>query len=96
MRYEAKHSYFKRLAQITGNFKNIAKSLAGHHQQYMRYHMSNASYLRRDLEYKKGTHIINIYMITMTVVVYIDIYYIGNKERIQSLDYKDRLLAMSS
>ena len=54
MRYEAKHSYFKRLTQITRNFKNIAKTLAHHHQQYMCYHMSN-SYLQRNLGYKNGT-----------------------------------------
>lgn len=40
MRYEAKHQYFKRWATIMGNFKNIAKTLAMHHQRYMCYHQT--------------------------------------------------------
>ncbi|XP_046848549.1 uncharacterized protein LOC124442066 isoform X2 [Xenia sp. Carnegie-2017] len=32
MRYEAKHSYFKRLASYLGNFTNVALSLAERHQ----------------------------------------------------------------
>ena len=35
MRYEAKHAYFKHLAQVTGNFKNIMKTLSTRHQHYM-------------------------------------------------------------
>ena len=48
MRYEAKNSYFKKLSQVLGNFKNIASTLANHHQRYMCYHMNNSSYLRDD------------------------------------------------
>lgn len=33
MRYEAKHSYFKKLAQAMGNFINLPYSLAMRHQQ---------------------------------------------------------------
>ena len=40
MQYEAKHNYFKHLACVLGNFKNIARTLAEHHQQYMCYQMS--------------------------------------------------------
>jgi len=32
MRYEAKHSYFKKLAQSMGNFINISFTLATRHQ----------------------------------------------------------------
>ncbi len=32
MRYEAKHSYFKRLASYMGNFTNVALSLGERHQ----------------------------------------------------------------
>lgn len=47
MRYETKHSYFKGMSQVVHNFKNIAKSLAIHHQRFMCYRMSNkAEYLR--------------------------------------------------
>jgi len=37
MRYEAKHSYFKRLAQSMGNFVNAPYSLAVRHQLYQCY-----------------------------------------------------------
>ena len=54
MRYEAKHNYFKHLARVLGNFKNIAKTFADH-QQYMCYQMSEpAKYLRSTPEYTGG------------------------------------------
>ena len=37
MRYEAKHSYFKQLAQSMGNFINLPYSLAMRHQQLQCY-----------------------------------------------------------
>ena len=37
MRFEAKHSYFKRLAKNAYNFRNVAKTLAKRHQQLMCY-----------------------------------------------------------
>ena len=37
MRFEAKHSYFKRLAHAMGNFINLPYSLAQRHQQYQCY-----------------------------------------------------------
>ena len=37
MRYEAKHSYFKQLAQSMGNFVNAPYSLAMRHQLYQCY-----------------------------------------------------------
>ena len=49
MRYEAKHRYFKQIAKVIGNFKNIAKTVAHRHQRYMCYVLSNpSSYLRSD------------------------------------------------
>ena len=45
MRYEAKHRYFKRWCSIMGNFKNIAKTLANHHQKYLCYLLSTNSFL---------------------------------------------------
>lgn len=33
MRYEAKHNYFKSIAQRTKSFRNISKTLANHHQR---------------------------------------------------------------
>ena len=43
MRYEAKHSYFKRMSQVMHNFKNISQSLAKHHQRLMCYRMPDKS-----------------------------------------------------
>jgi len=37
MRYEAKHSYFKKLAQVMGNFINIPYTLAKRHQLHQCY-----------------------------------------------------------
>ena len=37
MRFEAKHNFFKRLAHITCNFKNICKTMAQRHQMYQCY-----------------------------------------------------------
>ena len=45
MRYEAKHSYFKRLAQSMGNFVNAPYSLAMRHQLYQCYLNLNTSVL---------------------------------------------------
>lgn len=41
MRFEAKHSYFKRLAKNAYNFINIAKTLAKRHQQLMCYYLNS-------------------------------------------------------
>lgn len=41
MRYEAKHSYFKGLAQSMGNFINLPYSLSMRHQQYQCYVATN-------------------------------------------------------
>ena len=47
MRYEAKHSFFKHLANIVRNFKNIPKTLAARHPHYMCYQMlESEKYLR--------------------------------------------------
>ena len=46
MRFEAKHHYFKRLAQGMNNFKNLPKTLAMRHQRLQCYWLSeNDSFL---------------------------------------------------
>jgi hypothetical protein len=37
MRYEGKHSYFKKLATVMGNFTNVCYSLSFRHQLYQCY-----------------------------------------------------------
>ena len=44
MRYEAKLSLFKKASHL-GNFKNIAKTLAKRHQQWMCYHLTSGKLL---------------------------------------------------
>ena len=41
MRYEVKHSYFKKLAQSMGNFINLPYSLAMRHQLLQCYNSTN-------------------------------------------------------
>ena len=45
MRFEAKHHYFKKLAVVLGNFKNICYSLAVRHQLQQCYLQLNAACL---------------------------------------------------
>ena len=44
-RFEAKHRYFKKLANVTGNFTNICFSLATRHQLYQCYLALNTTTL---------------------------------------------------
>lgn len=69
MRYEAKHSYFKHMARVLGNFKNIPLTLARRHQRYMCYQLSIPSeYLRHNLEVSSGTYIYKLFIISHCVV----------------------------
>lgn len=43
MRFEAKNSYFKRLAQSIGNFKNVCKTVAIRHQRLSCYNLADSS-----------------------------------------------------
>ena len=55
MRFEAKHNYFKTLAQGMYNFKNICKSLAQRHQRFQCYWLSHeGGFLRSSLEVGPG------------------------------------------
>ncbi|CAF0877537.1 unnamed protein product [Brachionus calyciflorus] len=44
MRFEAKHSYFKRVNQATHNHINLTYSLALRHQRHQLYHLSSKNY----------------------------------------------------
>ena len=57
MRYEAKHSYFKKLAGNLGNFINVAHTLAVRHQQLQcYYHIDSESLGEAKLEMGPGEH----------------------------------------
>lgn len=56
MRYEAKHSYFKRLAAYMGNFTNVAFTLADRHQTHNCYvTRSSIGEVNKDLFHSRNT-----------------------------------------
>jgi hypothetical protein len=59
MRYEAKHSYFKKLAVSSGNFINLPYTLAKRHQEGVCYRTntpegSNSTFLQKANEIGPG------------------------------------------
>lgn len=56
MRYEAKHKYFKRIANVIGNFKNVEKTVAFRHQRMMCYKMTCESFIEGNAAYGVGTY----------------------------------------
>lgn len=60
-RFEAKHKYFKHLANVMGNFKNICYSLALRHQLYRCYLSLNTDTLStEDIEVGPGKMLVAI------------------------------------
>jgi hypothetical protein len=49
MRFEAKHSYCKRVVQESHNFKNILKTIAEKHQLMIAYHLSSHSFFSTEV-----------------------------------------------
>ena len=55
MRYEAKHKYFKKIAQTLGNFINVPKTVATRHQRFMCYKMTcSTNFLQEENGYGIG------------------------------------------
>ena len=48
MRFEAKNSYFKRVGQNIGNFKNIAKTVASRNQRLSCYNLASDRFFTND------------------------------------------------
>lgn len=61
MRYEARHHYFKRMAQNVGNYINLCWTLAMRHQ-YLQcyYHLSGEAMFDSGVEIGPGMYIITI------------------------------------
>lgn len=58
MRYEAKHSFFKKLASIIGNYINHPLTLAKRHQRLQCYKMAcPATFLQKGLMFGKGMRV---------------------------------------
>ena len=47
LRFKAKHQYFKKLASVGRNFKNIVKTLANHHQLKQCWEFTSVDLFRR-------------------------------------------------
>ena len=60
MRYEARHHFFKRLAQNVGNFINLSYTLAVRHQMLQCYYHQSASASFLDNEVEIGPGVFNI------------------------------------
>ncbi|KAJ8043406.1 hypothetical protein HOLleu_10472 [Holothuria leucospilota] len=59
MRFEAKHSFFKRLGHIVCNFKNILKTLSYRQQMYLCHNLfTERSFVERDTEIGPGTSVL--------------------------------------
>ena len=55
MRYEARHHFFKRLAQNVGNFINLSYTLAVRHQLLQCYYHQSEAFLGSEVEIGPGT-----------------------------------------
>ena len=53
MRFEGKHSFFKKVVHETRNFKNLQKTLAVRHQKMMAFHLDSSSFFKPHLEIDK-------------------------------------------
>ena len=51
---EAKHSFFKRIAQQQGNFKNVPLSVAKRHQRLMCALLNNADFFDKSIILSSG------------------------------------------
>ena len=54
MRFEAKHSFFKRISNTTCNFKNICKTMAFRHQMTLCYYLLSGSVFKTETEVGPG------------------------------------------
>ena len=74
MWYEAKHSYFKRLAKNAWNFRNIGKTLVSRHQWLMCYYLNSAevghSFMDETISTGRGKlHCMHIVIMAMCFII---------------------------
>ena len=89
MRFEAKHKYFKKMAQTLNNFINIAKTLAHRHQRFMCYKMTcSVQFLQTSNTYGSGMKVaIYAYLLTLHMHGII-----ANRYIVNELEYASNLL----
>ena len=92
MRFEAKHNYFKSLAQRVKCYKNIAKTLSSRHQKLMCYYLCNplSSPIIKGIKTSKGL-IQKLYRSMVNAINYYDIVYTGLTLSIDDYEYRDVL-----
>ena len=79
MRYESKHSYFKKLAQSIGNFTNVEITLAKRHQYLQCYqHLNTATLLQENTEVGPGKQHAHSYMHELLYIYSLTIFCIKN------------------
>lgn len=54
MRYEAKHSFFKRLSHVTCNFKNVTKTMTYRHQMMLCFQLLTGRLFKKETEIGPG------------------------------------------
>lgn len=76
MRYEAKHSLFKKLSSIIGNYINLPLTLAKRHQHLQCYRMiCPAKFLQKDLQLGKGMDaLLQSYVYHTRRIIYVHLY----------------------
>ena len=75
MRYEARHNYFKKLAQNIGNFINISWTLAYRYQLLQCYHHTNGdSLLSKEMDIGPGMPMTWTYpfLLQQAIIAFID------------------------
>ena len=67
MRFESKHNYYKELAHHVKCFKNIPKTMAQRHQEFMCYHLnSDSSPFAKEVMVGPGTCACSILLYNLT------------------------------
>ena len=74
MRFEAKHSYFKAIANRIKCFKNICKSMATHHQHLMCYYFNDSAcdVLAKGINFAKGKYTRYVHVHVCIRIMYIN------------------------
>lgn len=89
MRFEAKHNYFKSLAQRVKCYKNIAQTLSSRHQKLMCYYLCNplSSPIIKGIKTSKGS--IQTYRsMVNTIIITV---YTGVTLSLNEYEYRDAL-----
>lgn len=100
MRFEAKHSFFKRVVRHTRCFKNVLQSLAQRHQYLMAHHLHTWSFPKSLLEVAKvSTLPFDVLIEDLALVLKqrhpnLDLVCLAKKKRLTGacLDYRDGMI----